>query len=99
MIHIGTNDIYDSAANLSVNQYYEGIVEFLKDVCEKLPNSKIYYFGIENRLNNLKNIYAEQVTDLIKTDFAPNYDNFVYIDSPSVIILIWGLYLVVTEYI
>lgn len=86
ILHIGTNDINDTPLNLSVEEYYRKITAFL-DICvENLPDTEIYYFGIENRAGNAggKNRYVEQVTAKIQKEYAPLHSRFTYIDSPSV---------------
>ncbi len=88
IIHLGTNDINDSEIILKTEQYYEQITEFLHALCQRLKDTPIYFFGIENRSVSsgygAKNAYVEKVTEEIKTKFAPLYENFTYIDSPSV---------------
>lgn len=88
VMHIGTNDINDGSVQLTVEQYYQQITHLLTIVCEQLPTTPIYYFGIENRTVSsgygARNIYAEKVTKKIQEEFSLRYSNFHYIDSPSV---------------
>lgn len=86
ILHIGTNDINDTAICMSVSDYYKQIAAFLELCVNELPSTKIYYFGIENRAGSAgaKNTYAEKVTAMIQNDFAPKHSNFTYIDSPKV---------------
>lgn len=89
VIHIGTNDINDNEiATLKVADYYHQITSFLELLITELPGVAIYYLGIENRSAtsgyNHKNIYVEQVTNLIKTEFGNTYQQqFHYIDTPT----------------
>lgn len=87
VVHIGTNDINDNSLNYSESEYYEMIIEFLECLVRENPSTAIYYFGIENRSADgyrVKNIYCQQVTQRINAEFAKVYDNFHYIDSPTV---------------
>lgn len=86
ILHIGTNDINDTSLNLSVDDYYRQITAFLDLCVSHLPDTEIYFFGIENRAGSAggKNAYAERVTEKIRREYAPLYGNFTYIDSPSV---------------
>ena len=86
VLHIGTNDINDTTIAKNTDQYYAQITEYLNVLCEEYSDVNIYYLGIENRNHGAgaKNSYVERVTAKIKDEFAPNYSNFTYIDSPAV---------------
>ncbi|MDR0831685.1 MAG: SGNH/GDSL hydrolase family protein [Bacillales bacterium] len=83
VIHIGTNDVNDSAY-LSINQYYDIITTTLDFIRLALPESNIYYLGIENRVNEAgaKNQYTTLVTEKIRDEYV--FANFHYIDTPSI---------------
>lgn len=84
VVHIGTNDINDNQIAKKVEEYYYDITNLLDTISNDNPNAKIYYFGIENRVNNAKNKMCEVVTEKIKNEYKINDDKFTYIDSPSV---------------
>lgn len=86
VLHIGTNDVNDTSINMNVQQYYDQITYFLDLLCKENPDVMIYFLGIENRNNHAggKNEYSTRVTQKIQEEFAVQYENFVYIDSPAV---------------
>ena len=84
VIHIGTNDINDNSLTKTVEEYYRDITKLLDIISLENPNANLYYFGIENRVNNSKNKTCELVTDMIKTEYSKINEKFTYIDSPSV---------------
>lgn len=86
VIHIGTNDINDTALMLTVDQYYNKITAFLELIVNEFPQTPIYYFGIENRNGDQggKNQYSQAVTAKIKDEFAGRFTNFHYLDTPAI---------------
>jgi lysophospholipase L1-like esterase len=86
VIHIGTNDINDNPILQTVDQYYATITSFLDLVLDALPETPVYYLGIEDRAGSAggKNLYSEKVTAMIKDTYAPKHSGFTYVDSPSV---------------
>lgn len=88
VMHIGTNDLNDNSLPRTADEYYAQITELLAVVLGEHPDTPVYYFGIENRTASsgygANNAYAERVTARIKDEFARDYENFHYIDSPAV---------------
>lgn len=84
VIHIGTNDINDNSISKDIDEYYYDIAKLLDTISNENPNANIYYFGIENRVNNPKNKTCELVTAKIKDEYGKINEKFTYIDSPSV---------------
>ena len=87
IMHIGTNDINDNAVKKSADEYYYDVTRLINYISEENPSSKIYYFGIENRVGPSylsANKMSEVVTNRIRDEYALTNENFTYIDSPSV---------------
>ena len=84
VIHIGTNDINDNSISKDIDEYYYDIAKLLDTISNENPNANIYYFGIENRVNNPKNKTCELVTAKIEDEYGKTNEKFTYIDSPSV---------------
>ena len=81
IFHCGTNNIFDDDKN--ADRATADIKRTLESFHTRLPQAKIYYFGIEPRnYTHVGNGYAKTCNAQIE-DYASVRDWLVYIDSPS----------------
>ena len=88
VMHVGTNDMFDGRNKA------ETAISNLESMLEKyhtdLPNTHIYYFGIEPRTYALPYCMglSDSVAEITKVNdamiaYAESHDYFTYLDSPS----------------
>ena len=81
VFHCGTNNIFDDSKNAAAAT--DDIKRTLDTFHAKLPNAKIYYFGIEPRTyTSAGNDYAKDCNAQIK-NYTNGKDWVVYLDSPA----------------
>jgi lysophospholipase L1-like esterase len=87
VIHIGSNDVYDTSPSLNVNEIVSRITLMFDTFLNDLPEVKIYFIGVEHRNipDGGRNIKISQLDARIQNNYVPlHQDRFIYLDTPSV---------------
>ncbi len=88
-VHIGFNDVH--SRGISANEITRRVMALLEQYHERLPDAKIYFFGIEPKKNaqtagsqyaNSSLVVAPQANAIFES-YADEYDWLWYVDSPS----------------
>jgi lysophospholipase L1-like esterase len=96
VIHIGSNDVYDTSPSLDVNEIISRIILMFDIFLNDLPDVKIYFIGIEHRNSGdyARNNKITQVDSYIQYTYAPaHFSRFTYLDTPSIFNNNMALYL------
>lgn len=87
VMHIGTNNIYDDHKN--AEQTITEVTRLIETIHNKLPDTKIYYFGIEPRTYGANGrSVADTITLLNEINtgiksYIEDTENVTYLDSPA----------------
>ena len=88
VMHIGTNNMFDGKQNADTT--IRNLEKMLEKYHTDLPNTHIYYFGIEPRTYSLpyKVSMKESIAEITKVNeamiaYAAENEYFTYLDSPS----------------
>ena len=80
VLHCGTNDVYDDKQDAVATQ--TALKRLFEQVHAALPSAKIYYFGIEPRVNGASNAVLKIVNDNIRS-WINDRAWIAYLDSPA----------------
>lgn len=82
VIHIGTNDINDN--HDSVQAAEDAITDLLDLIHEELPETKVYFFGVEASVAFSYNLSIEKGVNALSVEYAKKNSTWcTYLDSPS----------------
>lgn len=82
VMHIGTNDINDDKCRGS--EAYQRLEVLFDELHTSLPNTHIYYFGIEPSVAFAANYESAKISNTSSKAYAAkNSTYFMYLDSPS----------------